>query len=51
MKDITKLTNFELLEYFKDAVCDQNYNPSSKDYNQSGFTYYELQEEILNRML
>ena len=48
--NIEKLTNYELLEHFKDAVCDKNYNPSSENYNKSGFTYDELEGEILKRM-
>lgn len=48
--NIENLTNFELLLHFKDAVCDKNYNPSSEDYNKSGFSYDELEEEILKRM-
>lgn len=47
---IKKLSNRELLQHFKDAVCDNNYNPSSEPYNKSGFTYHELQSEILDRM-
>jgi hypothetical protein len=47
LKDIP---NKELIEYFEDAVRDNNYNPTSKDYNQSGYTYHELYEELYNRM-
>lgn len=47
---IENFTNHELLGHFEDAICDKNYNPSSEDYNQSGFTYYQLLEEILVRM-
>ena len=43
-------TNNELLEHFKKAVCDRNYNPTDDDYNKSGYTYDELEAEILNRM-
>lgn len=49
-KDITKLDNHVLISHFKDAVMDDNYNPSSEDYNQSGFTLYELESEILKRI-
>jgi hypothetical protein len=49
-KDITKLDNCVLISHFKDAVMDDNYNPSSEDYNQSGFTLYELEQEVLRRM-
>lgn len=50
MNKIENLDDYLLLSHFKDAVCDKNYNPSSKDYNQSGFTYDELENEILKRM-
>ena len=46
---IEKLSNHELMAHFKDAVCDNNYNPSSEPYNKSGFTYDELENEIYNR--
>lgn len=48
--NIGKLSNLQLITYFKDAVCDNNYNPSSKPYNKSGFTYDELETEIFNRL-
>lgn len=48
--NIEKLSNLQLITYFKDAVCDNNYNPSSKPYNISGFTYDELETEIFNRL-
>ena len=50
MKNLNELSNHMLLEHFTDAVADKNYNPSSEDYNQSGFTYDELKNEILTRM-
>jgi hypothetical protein len=50
MRDITKIDNYSLLGHFADAVMDKNYNPSSKDYNQSGFLYEELEAEILRRL-
>lgn len=50
MNKIENLDNRELLYHFEKAVCDNNYNPSSSDYNQSGFTYDELRSEILKRM-
>jgi hypothetical protein len=50
MNKIENLDDWTLLNHFKNAVCDYNYNPSSSDYNQSGFTYDELKSEILKRM-
>jgi len=50
MEKIRKLTNGRLMDHFRDAVCDNNYNPSDEDYNKSGFTLCELQDEILRRM-
>jgi hypothetical protein len=50
MKDITKLDNYDLIEYFKDAIKDRHYNPSDIDYNKSGFKLWELEEEIMSRM-
>lgn len=47
---IEKFSNSMLLKHFEDAVCDNNYSPSSDDYNKSGFTYIELKREILKRM-
>lgn len=47
---IEKLTNQELLGYYYDAVCDNNYNPSKRAYNTSGFDLWELESEILKRM-
>lgn len=49
--NIENLSNHELLEHYKDAVCDNNYNPNSENYNKSGFTYDELEAEILNNNL
>jgi hypothetical protein len=48
--ELEDYSNSELLEHFKDAVCDRNYNPSSEDYNKSGYSYSELQQEIQKRM-
>lgn len=50
MRDITKIDNYSLIGHFKDAVMDMNYNPTSEDYNQSGFTYEELEAEIGRRL-
>jgi hypothetical protein len=50
MNKIENLSDYQLLEHFKDAVSDIRYNPSDEDYNQSGFTYVELEIEILKRM-
>jgi hypothetical protein len=50
MNKLENLSNWQLLEHFREAVMDRNYNPTSKDYNQSGFTYEELEDEILRRM-
>ena len=47
---IKTLSNYELIEAFKDAVMDNNYNPSNKDYNESGFTLDELESEIYRRL-
>jgi hypothetical protein len=44
------LSNNQLLSAFKDAVSDNNYNPTSTPYNDSGFSYDELESEILRRM-
>lgn len=48
--NIEELTNRQLIEDFKDAVRDKNYNPSDTPYNKSGFTYDELETEIFNRL-
>lgn len=48
--DIKNLSDSTLLDYFKQATCDENYNPSSIPYNQSGFTLQELEDEVLSRM-
>jgi hypothetical protein len=48
---IEELTKSQLLEAFKDAVMDRNYNPFNSPYNLSGFTYDELYSEIYNRMV
>ena len=50
MKQINNLTNEQLLDYYKDAICDKHYNPSGESFNVSGFSLYELEEEILKRM-
>ena len=50
MNKLEEMTSLTLLQHFENAVCDKNYNPSSEDYNKSGFTYEELVNEILNRM-
>ena len=50
INSIDQLSDYELLEHFKDAVCDNNYNPSSTPYNQSKFSFEELEAEILKRM-
>lgn len=44
------MSDYVLLEHFKDAICDRNYNPSGEDYNKSGFSLFELESEILFRM-
>ena len=48
--DITSFSDTQLINYFKDAVMDDNYNPSSVSYNTSGFSVDELEKEILRRM-
>lgn len=48
--DIHIVSNSTLLEAFEDAVCDRNYNPTSDNYNKSGYTYAELKAEILDRL-
>lgn len=50
MTNIEDFDNYELLTHFKDAVCDRHYNPSGDDYNESGFSYDELETELLKRM-
>lgn len=50
MKKIIRMSNHELLSHLMDAICDRNYNPSSEDYNQSGYSFYELESEVLRRM-
>lgn len=50
MKQINNLTNEQLLDYYKDAICDKHYNPSNELYNKSIFSLSELEEEILKRM-
>jgi len=47
---IANVSNSTLLEVFEDAVCDRNYNPTSDDYNKSGYTYAELKAEIIDRL-
>lgn len=49
-KDIKSISNGDLLDFYKTAVQDEHYNPSSKNWNDSGFSASELAEEILNRM-
>jgi hypothetical protein len=50
MNDINELDNYDLLEYFKDAIKDRHYNPSNENYNTSGFKLCELEEEVMSRM-
>ena len=50
MENIEELASSTILGYYKEAVMDSNYNPTSENYNQSGFTLDELETEILNRM-
>jgi hypothetical protein len=53
LKSKTKLdtiSNYELLQHFKDAVMDRNYNPTSEDYNKSGHSLGDLEEEVIKRM-
>lgn len=47
---IHKLPTYRLISDFKDAVRDDNYNPSSKPYNESGFTLDELECELYRRL-
>jgi len=47
---ITKLDNYTLLEHYQDAIKSFHYNPTDTDYNQSGFSLDELEDEILRRM-
>lgn len=49
-KTIKDMSNHDLLSHFKDAICDSHYNPSNEDYNESGYSLYELKQEILSRM-
>ena len=48
--DIHNISNSTLLDSFVCAVCDKNYNPTTDDYNNSGYSYYELISEIFHRM-
>jgi hypothetical protein len=34
---IEELSIYELLEHFENAVCDNNYNPTSVSFNKSEF--------------
>ena len=45
-----KFTNYELLGHFRDAICDNNYNPSGDEYNESGYSLNELHNEVIKRM-
>ena len=47
---IKSLTNATLIEYFKDAIREDHYNPSSESYNKSGYSLYELQKELYERL-
>jgi hypothetical protein len=49
-KGIESLSDYNLVGSFKNAVCDDNYNPTSTPYNDSGFSLDELENEILRRM-
>ena len=50
MKDISKIGNYELIEHFINAICDNHYNPTNDSYNKSGFTLEELEAEVIDRM-
>jgi hypothetical protein len=47
---IHNVSNSTLLETFEDAVCDRHYNPTSYNFNKSGYAYGELKSEILDRL-
>ena len=47
---IEDLSTDELLQHFKDAVCDKHYNPGQTDYNKSEWTLNELEREIERRL-
>lgn len=48
--EIENLTHDELIAHFKDAICDDHYNPNDKPYNASVFTLQELEAEIFKRL-
>jgi hypothetical protein len=49
-KDIKSISNGDLLDFYKTSIQDNHYNPTSKSWNNSGFSESELAEEILFRM-
>lgn len=50
MESIKKLNNNALLYYYNQAIRNSHYNPSDTNYNDSGFTESELEDEVLLRM-
>lgn len=50
MKNIKKLDNYTLLQYYVSAIQDDHYNPTDKSYNTSGFNVQELEDEVYLRM-
>lgn len=48
--NINEMTDRQLVSSFKDAVCDDNYNPTSTPYNDSDFSLEELEEELYRRL-
>ena len=49
-KSIKRVSNYDLLDYYSDAVREDNYNPTSESYNKSNFSLDELKNELLIRL-
>ena len=48
---IHKIPNLDILSYYSHAVLDTTMHADDGEpYNESGFTYDELREEIIRRM-
>lgn len=47
---IQKISSNDLLEYLDSAIRENHYHPYGDPYNTSGFSYHELQSEVIRRL-
>lgn len=48
--NIREFSNYYLLECYRWAIRDDHYNPTDKEYNESGYSLDQIEKEFYRRL-